>query len=87
MVAHDFDVSLDSLPDVPLRFFKLAFYGDAPGQIGDVAVAGSDFSIYHRVFSLFHFKPACFKTLLSVPGGISLDGSRPGALTVPGLVG
>jgi hypothetical protein len=85
-----FDVELDGFPDEPQSFVTRLSGGDTAGKIGDVGSErrGTLFDhdeARHRGLSDL-FRPACFSTLFSVPGGMSMPGF-PATVAMPGLVG
>ena len=84
------DVELDGLTDEPQRFIPCLSGCDTAGKIRDIGSErrGALFDhneVTHLELS-YLFRPACFSTLLSVPGGTSTPG-LPATVTIPGFVG
>ena len=84
------DVELDGLTDELQRFIPCLAGCDTAGKIGNVGSKrfGALFDhneVPHLTLS-YLFKPACFSTLLSVPGGTSTPG-LPATVTIPGFIG
>src|SRR5580698_11580094 len=75
-------MKIDGLADQFLGFIQ-SLGGDA--ETWEVGGVGTPPSLRLLVNDqIFHFKPACFRILFNVPGGMSSDGC-PSTVTVPGL--
>ena len=90
VLLETLEMKFNRLSDQRQNFIFRLGCGDAPGQIRHVRAIRSqslfnDNEISHGSHFSF-FKPACFKALFSVPGGISMLGF-PATVTVPDFVG
>src|SRR6185436_13929439 len=87
ILDESFNMHLNGLIHIPLGLISRAARGDAPGQVRRVCrviLAGifdNDEKSVH-----VHFRPACLRMLLNVPGARSSPGF-PAMVTRPGFVG
>ena len=78
-----FDGFLNKLFDLGFGFAD----GDAAGKVGNIGPpAFITLFYYDHVSHNYFLRPACFKTLFKVPGGMSIL-SFPAIVTVPGFAG